>query len=284
MFYGATDALADANYAASSYQSSVSANRGSNLLTCYGFLQALYVQQDAVITLSRALSLSWHPSNNQRLKHIRDVRNRLAGHPALAGERETPRRLSAAIIGLDSITSAGFQGHIYFEDGFESIDVNVASFRRDNEELLSRQMLEVERKMDEEEREFRQKESKQLLSRRFDSPFSYLMQRLWSDLTDDARVVQARSHAQQIQKIVIEFQDEIDHRGFSSEGIVHHIRLVLTGISLLEAILDGDHATLERQDEFDLIHDGVEKNVAKIIMYASEIDRKLCTPIPNHNA
>jgi hypothetical protein len=58
MLYGAMDALLDAGTAAASFARSVSPDTGANILACYGFLQALYVQQDAVITLSRAVNLS----------------------------------------------------------------------------------------------------------------------------------------------------------------------------------------------------------------------------------
>src|ERR1700754_1022321 len=101
MFYGATDALSDTSNAAGNYEHAITPNMGSNLLACYGFLQALYIQQDAIITLSRAVGLNWHPNGNERLRQIRDARNRLTGHPALAGERENPRRLSSAIIAYD---------------------------------------------------------------------------------------------------------------------------------------------------------------------------------------
>ena len=53
MFYGAMDALVDAGAAAASYDHAVGTEIGVKLLACYGFLQALYVQQDAVLTLSR---------------------------------------------------------------------------------------------------------------------------------------------------------------------------------------------------------------------------------------
>jgi len=52
MFYRATDALLDASEAAASYSQLISSNTGAKLLACYGFLQALYVQQDAVKALS----------------------------------------------------------------------------------------------------------------------------------------------------------------------------------------------------------------------------------------
>ena len=279
MFYGATDALADTSHAASNYENAISSNAGSNLLVCYGFLQALYVQQDAVITLSRALGLRWSPNDNGRLKQIRDTRNRLAGHPALAGERESPRRLSAAIIGYDDITKVGFRGHVYFEDGSENIDIDVPSFRNDNEELLSLQMRQVEKQMDEQERDFRKREAPHLFSPRFEGPFSYLMQRLSCDLTDEGRAIQAQLHAQPIRKTIIDFRDELDTGGFSSEGTSYHIRLVLTGLNRLEAFTHEEKPTEETQDEFDLIYSGVEKHINKIVSFTLEIDKKLCTPI-----
>jgi hypothetical protein len=279
MFYGATDALADTSDAASNYENAISPNAGSNLLVCYGFLQALYVQQDAVTTLSRALGLRWHPNNIERLKKIRDTRNRLAGHPALAGERDNPRRLSAAIIGYHDITKGGFRGHIYFEDGSENVNVDVPAFRRDNEELLSLQMQQVEKQMDEQERDFRKREALHLFSPRFQGPFSYLLQRLSCDLTDEGRMIQARAHAQQIRKTITDFHDELEARGFSSEGITYHTRLVLTGLNRLEAFTHVQCVTEERQDEFDLIYAGVEKHLSMILSFAAEIDNKLCTPI-----
>src|SRR5216684_830467 len=72
MFYGATDALLDSSQAAACYGHFVSSNNGVKLLTCYGFLQALYVQQDAVKVLSRAVGLKWDPNNDKRLKEIRN--------------------------------------------------------------------------------------------------------------------------------------------------------------------------------------------------------------------
>jgi hypothetical protein len=279
MFYGATDTLADASHAAGDYEKAISPNAGSNLLVCYGFLQALYVQQDAVMTLSRAVDLNWHPNNNERLKQIRDVRNRLTGHPALAGERDNPRRISSANIAYDDITELGFRGHVYYEDGFENIDVDVPAFRKDNEELLSLQMQQVEQKMDEQEREFRDRESKHLLLPRFGNPFSYLMQRLSCDLADEGRLVQAQFHAQEIRKIIADFRDELGARGFSSEGIAYHIRLVLTGLNRLEAFMRDECPTQDTQDEFDLVYDGIEKNVNQIRNFAAEIDENLCTPI-----
>src|SRR4029077_1522640 len=88
LFYGATDAILDASNAASSYGGAIVADAGVNLLLCYGFLQALYVQQDAVWNLCKALGLRWRPHDDAGLLRIRMLRNRLCGHPASADSGE----------------------------------------------------------------------------------------------------------------------------------------------------------------------------------------------------
>jgi hypothetical protein len=93
MFYGAADALLDASTAAAAFGRAVRKDSAIDLLVCYGFLQALYIQQDAVLTLSHAVGLRWHPNDDPILRKIRDIRNRLTGHPAHAGEsRRNPPR------------------------------------------------------------------------------------------------------------------------------------------------------------------------------------------------
>jgi hypothetical protein len=164
VFYGAMDALLDAGTAASSYGRAISPDTGANILACYGFLQALYVQQDAVTTLSRAVGLSWRPNSNARLREIRDTRNRLTGHPALAGEQAKPSRLSSAIISYTEVTPARFRGHVYYEDGLEIVEVEVTAFLQDNEEHLVAQMQVVEAEMDKAEGEFRAEQSQEPLA------------------------------------------------------------------------------------------------------------------------
>jgi hypothetical protein len=232
-----------------------------------------------VTTLSRAVGLRWHPNGNERLKQIRDTRNRLTGHPALAGEKEKPRRLSSAIIAYDDITKLGFLGHIYYEDGFEDIKVDVAEFQKDNEALLSIQMQKVEESMDEQETEFRTREAAHPLSSVFTNQFSYLMQRLSCDLTDEGRNGQAQAHARMIRGIMTAFRDDLVTRGFASEGTSYHLRLIFTGLDRLETFMKDGSPTQEQQDVFDLIYDGIEKNVGQLVSFSAEIDKGLRSPI-----
>jgi hypothetical protein len=94
MFHGAMDALLDAGMAAACYGRAFSADTGIDLLICYGFLQAIYIQQDAVVTLCESLELKWDPNENEQLKKIREARNRLTGHPSKAGKNRISRQRS----------------------------------------------------------------------------------------------------------------------------------------------------------------------------------------------
>lgn len=280
MFYGATDALYDASLAADSYSRLITKDQGGKLLACYGFLQALYIQQDAVQILSRALGLNWHPNNNNRLKVIRDVRNRLTGHPALAGEMDKPpRRLSSAIIPAGDITKSGFRGHIYFEDGFEDIDVDVSKFVEDNEKHLVAQMQAVEKVMDTKERKFRRKRGSPPLSDVFERGFSYLLQRLWCDLNDDNRLLQAKAHAKMLREAMEELQNDLTKRELDSEPTSLYFDRIFRGIHWLERIMKKKSFSKNDHYDFDLIYHGMKKQISKLRRNIYDLDVILGTRV-----
>ena len=279
MFYGATDALLDAGAAAESYSRAINLDPGVKLLACYGFLQALYVQQDAVQTLSLAVGLPWHPNEDERLRQIRDTRNRLTGHPAWAGKNEKPPRLSSAIIPDDDITQDGFRGHVYYQDGIEDLEVDVSSFLKDNDERLAAQMERIEKKMDEAERQFRTKEAERPFVTYFDNTFSYLLQRLNCDLGDPGRVAQAQSHARMIRDIMNKVQQELAERRFGSTITSYHIERIFVGLDLLVGIMSNGSSSSNTQPRFDLIFGGVEKNINLLKNIIFDIDERLREPI-----
>lgn len=82
LFFGATDALLDTQFALSDVAGGLPADRKHAILACYGYLQALYIQQDAVTLIWRALDISGDALADARVKKVRELRNRIAGHPA----------------------------------------------------------------------------------------------------------------------------------------------------------------------------------------------------------
>ncbi len=279
MFYGATDALLDASMAARAFSNGIKPDPALNLLLCYGFLQAIYIQQDAVWTLSRAVGIKWKPSDNPRIKEIRDLRNRLTGHPAMAGEKSKPRRLSSAVISYDKVGPDSFKGSIYYEDHFESVMVGVLDVLNDNEAQLGLQMLEIEKKMDEQERKFRTEQSKKPLANEFGQPFDYLLQRLHCDLNDEGRVGQAQTHLEMIRDKLDNLKKEIDARGFGSAAVTYDFNRVLTGLEIVAAIIRQKKHTESDQHKFDLVYDGIEKNIRELRKFVYELDTRLREPI-----
>lgn len=277
MFYGATDALLDASMAATAYGKAVKSDPAIDLLVCYGFLQALYIQQDAVWTLSRSIGLRWHPNDDPRIKEIRDLRNRLTGHPAFAGEKS--RRLSSAIIEYHDVSSSTFSSHIYFDMTTERVSVHVPTILKDNEDRLAVQMLAIEAEMDKREDKFRSQQAKKPFSDLFGTGFDYLMQRLRLELDNDGRVGQAVAHSAMIRERVMALKSELANRGFESETFLYELSVVLDGLDLIDQMIAKSDHSPKNQNEIDIVCDGFSINMNKLREHVVELDKKLNTRI-----
>lgn len=279
MFYGATDALLDASMAGRAFSRAVQSDPAVNLLACYGFLQAIYIQQDAVLTLSRSVGLEWRPNDAPRIKEIRELRNRLTGHPALAGENEKPPRPSSAVIAYNNISPTKFSGHIYLEGRSEIVEIQPASILEDNEKYLTIQLLEIEAVMDDQERQFRSEQAKEPLSDEFGVGFSYLLERLCSDLGDEGRVIQATTHAGMIEEKIVSLNQSLEKRNLHSEAISYHVGIILDGLILIKEILAAGDSSSRKQNQFDMICDGFVVNINKLKNIIAEIDKKMMSSV-----
>jgi hypothetical protein len=279
-FFGATDALLDTDIEASHFGDGVRTAPHSRLLLCYGFLQALYVQQDAVMTLSKAVGVdAWKPDDDPRLREIRDVRDRVRGHPAY---RDRTYRPSSAIINSRDVCETHFQGSVYYEDNFEVIRVDVAQYLRDNKERLSNQMLKIEAVMDDKERAFRSSHAIQPFSSCFGSGFLYLRQRLHCLLSDDHRLIQAEDHAARLVEIFSQLQQSLLSRGLEAEAKSPTFDTLCFGLDLLQKLMKRDDKRVDivdRQMHFDLIYTGVEKYIDMLIREMRDLDEKLSAAV-----
>jgi len=109
----AMDAIEDSDLAINKYQKSEidkskgdwQHNYGTLYIYIYGVLQALYIQQDAVMLLLIQLNLKniWDEFSNQ-LSEIRDVRNNAIGHPVFRKGIRTSNFISRSEMSLKSFT------------------------------------------------------------------------------------------------------------------------------------------------------------------------------------
>ncbi len=88
----------------------------SHYLAVYGFLQAIYVQQDAVINLCEALGIKDKINNYPKLKEVREIRNDAVGHPTKRNQRKG-KPTSYHHISQTTLSKSGFTLASYFSDG-----------------------------------------------------------------------------------------------------------------------------------------------------------------------
>lgn len=88
MLASALDVVSDTEWAITSYEHGEYADYGTLYLVIYGLLQAMYVQQDALENMVRALERNgqYKIESEPEVKYIRGVRNDAVGHPTKQGD------------------------------------------------------------------------------------------------------------------------------------------------------------------------------------------------------
>lgn len=133
--------------------------------------------------------------------------------------------------------------------------------------------------MDDAERQFRIDQAAHPFSSYFEDGFSYILQRLHCDLADEGRVPQAQTHTKMIHDMLFGLQQELVDRGFKSATTSYHLERILTGLDLLNGLMNNSPTSSKTQHEFDLIYDGIEKNINALRDFFGEIDARLRTPL-----
>ncbi len=268
MFFGATDALQDAWGAAAGYHALIVKQGYHNLLVCYGFLQALYVQQDAVQVITRALDMpAWSPSSNSKLKHIRNIRNRLSGHPALA-DKAGPKS-SAIII---SIGPTSFEAAIYYEDRLVREVVVVDKFAEQNAAGLVEQLERIKVHMVQQENEYKDAVS-QRLADALGNNFSYHFGKLATCHADRSNSYPIIPYLKFLREDIERLIALVTQLNLSGEAFEHHVGMFRGGLDILESI--DSYEDDRRALEYNLVHDGMSVHADWLLRFVRDTDRRL---------
>lgn len=137
LYYSALDSIQDMEGALYEFSN---LKRKPTLLECLGFLQSLFIQQDAVLILSKIFNLDWDFGSEVELQYIRNIRNRVVGHP---NEARHKKPISTSFFPSNNITKKEFEATIQFEDNWETVNVNFKEYVSKNDIALTRQLLKV---------------------------------------------------------------------------------------------------------------------------------------------
>lgn len=271
LFFGATDALLDAEFALSNVARGVPADKQHAILACYGYLQALYIQQDAVALIWRALNIAGKPLADPKVRRVRELRNRIAGHPARAEKLGFGKRASSAIINLHDISpTTGFKAVIYYDDDMDVVGVSFAQLLADNCGGLLKSLLEAERTMDERESEFRQAERIQPLSESFENGLTYTLEKLRCGPDDSRREMAMRMLDRSLDDLEVQLKD----RTFLSETAEHSIDSIRAGLRLGERLHEISEADRVQQTWW-VISEGIDSHARNLLGHLHALDEKL---------
>lgn len=138
------DTLTDAQCAINAYRGIESnAEKAELYLQTYGVLQAMILQQDALANIAEVFEMNEDPRKNSCIKAIRDIRNKIAGHPTEMFTKEKGVHTYHRIVQY-TLSPVGFET---IEDSHDKEPIreriNLSKVTLQNEQILSNFLIEI---------------------------------------------------------------------------------------------------------------------------------------------
>jgi hypothetical protein len=137
LFYSALDSLDDVN---DGFVDFLRRDMKPSIIDCLGFMQGLYIQQDAVCILSKVFGLEYKIWDDEEVSSIRNLRNRICGHPVKAGQHRT---FSTSFFTRRNRSKEGFEVVIQYNDKWRPKKINFEETLSKNKIALSKQLLKI---------------------------------------------------------------------------------------------------------------------------------------------
>ena len=155
-------------------------NQGALYLAVYGLLQAIYVQQDAVVNLLNPLLDVENVSRNYpRLNEIRSIRNKSIGHPTSTRPTEKGGPTSHHFISQRTLSQVGFELVSYTCDGeFQHNQIDIPNLLEDQAKFIAGILDTIIEGLQEEDRKHKKKFHMEKLMAIFPSSIRYLFEKV----------------------------------------------------------------------------------------------------------
>lgn len=263
---GVMDALLDCDNALHRFNANREQNITPSLIECYGFLQVLYVQQDAVRELSHLYGLtgsgvtnSWTPSKkNLRCSKVRKLRNQLAGHP-VGNWANTTAIIPEGLIQNDYFEYALYGVGTVGLSSFQRGEVNFAEFIERNEHSLSAHLKRIKKEIWRLEKTYRAREKAAPLikvmhqSWRYEWGKVYLGQKNFRDNNDRKYGLTC------VQGVSAKFQSlktELSNRNLWKHVHQDHYDGADNGLAWIAKTLNTNVKSKSKYDLYDLVYHG----------------------------
>jgi hypothetical protein len=207
----AMDIIDDVESALTAYlNNEFPANLGERYLRIYGVLQGLFIQQDALADLIKAIHPAKEIRLNDVLHDVRDARNASVGRPT---QLKRKGALSAHGIVQNSMSKEGFDLHSFPpKDGKICQYVPVQELVEKQRAEAIRILSEVINDLREQEQEYRRKYRDTKLMQVFDQ-VGYAFEKILEEVRQDSTPILSRWAVDHLQKSLDDFERLLKERG-----------------------------------------------------------------------
>lgn len=242
-------------------------------LLVYGLLQALFIQQDAVDNLCKALCVDYVP--DKVLKEIRKIRNDSTGHPTKRGKGKGQ---AFNFIGRTSLTIKGFDLMTTYPDNEPYLfrHINIGSLINDQRKSMQKVLTEVLRSLKEEEANHKAKYRSQKLENVFPSTLGYYFAKIGGAIRGSEPVNFGAMHIDLVAGVIKAFKDRLEERGIlkAYDPVIDLLKLIEYPIKELTAYFaDATSSTINAKGAH-IFTFFVDKHIEELKCMAREIDEE----------
>jgi hypothetical protein len=251
-------------------------------LHIYGLLQALYVQQDAIESMVRALEPNavrqYRIEQEPEAQEVRRVRNKAIGHPTKDGDARNSKdgKQMAHHIVQHSMRKGGFTLLTAFQDGdYTFTDYSIPELIDKNRTAAARVLQGIMDKLEAAEMEYRKVFKDEKLADIFPETLGYYFEKIYSgtDEPQSADGVFAKMHVDLIAHQVQTLRQALDKRGLlnKSSNYEYELAEVEYPITQLQQYFEGE-GSLKDHRTADIFVFFVRDRIQKLEKMAQELD------------
>lgn len=244
MLASAMDVVSDTEWAITSYEHGDYADKGMLYLVLYGLLQAMYVQQDGLENLVRALggSEQYKIESEPEAAFIRSIRHNAVGHPTKQGSTKPKKdgrageQISHAIV-QHSLHKNGFT--LLRESnltGTQFIDYRTETLIAENRTLAVRVLARTKKKLEDIEMEHRNAFKGEKLASIFPGQMGYFFEKIRAAIHSPSygNSPMGEFGLQMVATVLAGFRAALDKRGVLNESSNIQYELAETEYPLAE--------------------------------------------------
>jgi len=182
-------------------------------LAIYGLLQALFVQQDALVNANAALELPEIKISTDfpDLHSIREIRNDVAGHPTNRGDRKKPERCTYIQLAREGLSKFSFKYVVWNNEiKMEMMDVDIMKNLDNQHEAVTKALNNISEALDGKFKEYIDAHRERKMIDIF-AQYGYVREKLLSEPLDGSRSVWDASLFA-VEEIIEKIKSELDQR------------------------------------------------------------------------